>query len=800
MDPTVARQARCLGLTIMTMITVVAVAAPLTTAGSSKLPLKSNLSAPIPESKEEMVTSLIVKPRRGAGAPIASALQAFDASGLSKSANVPLTVLRRMSGDAHVIKLKQPLPVSEARAIAARLMHNDPTLEYAEPDRRVYPLTTTPTDPDYPKQWNLFAPSGANQGGANLPLAWDVTKGSPSIAVAVIDNGYRQHIDFAPVLPGYDFITDPALANDGDGRDPDAQDPSDAVVAGECGVGTPAKNNHWHGTGMIGFIAASMNNALYGTGVAPGVKILPTRVIGKCGGLTSDVVDGMRWAAGLAVTGVPPNPTPAKVLNISIGAQGACGAAFQAAVTEIVNAGTVMVVAVGNEGFVNSVEAPANCTGVIPVTAHAIDGDLAWYANVAAQVALSAPGGGCGKLTLGSTCADVSSDPNGPWLYVDWNTGISSPGADSFTLGEGSSGSAAQVSGVAALMLSLQPNMTPAQVLSFLRSSARPFPAGKSCASGGSAFGLCGAGLLDARAALQTVLASPPTVTLDNPSQVVAPHITVSLSGSAVSRSGGSVSSYAWTQVTGPPVTIANSNQAHASFTAPATGTLSFQLAATDSNGLTGTATATVRVNSPPVLTPVGNQTVFAGTDLTFSVGATDADGDTPIFVSVSIPPGATLSAAGVFTWPAANPVGNYTLTYFAHDNDTNSAQGTVNIAVVTGGGGGDTTPPGSPATLTASSISSGGQVTLNWAAATDNVGVTAYQVERCQGVGCSNFALINTVGGTTGPATIAFDAVGTGPPADNVSSLTWSHTVGSGSNEYLLVCLANRDNNATPV
>ncbi len=201
------------------------------------------------------------------------------------------------------------------------------------------------------------------------------------------------------------------------------------------------------------------------------------------------------------------------------------------------------------------------------------------------------------------------------------------------------------------------------------------------------------------------------------------------------------------------------------------------------------------------MLTPVGNQTVFAGNTLTFNVGATDVDGDTPIFVSTSLPSGATLSAAGVFSWPAANPVGNYTLNYFARDNDANSTPGTVNIAVIAGGGGGgDTTPPGSPASLTASPISSGGQVTLNWPAATDNVGVTAYQVERCQGVGCTNFALINTVIGTTGPAALTFDAAGNGAPADNVSSLTWSHTVGTGSNQYLLVCLANRDNNATPV
>ncbi|HJT19878.1 MAG TPA: putative Ig domain-containing protein, partial [Nitrospira sp.] len=199
----------------------------------------------------------------------------------------------------------------------------------------------------------------------------------------------------------------------------------------------------------------------------------------------------------------------------------------------------------------------------------------------------------------------------------------------------------------------------------------------------------------------QTVLASPPTVTLDNPSQVVAPNVTVSLQGTA----SGSISAYAWTQVTGPPVTIANSNQPNASFTAPATGTLSFQLAATDSNGLTGTATATVRVNSPPVLTSVPDQTIVEGNALNFTVGATDADGDTPVFVSVSLPPGATLSAAGQFNWPAASPAGNYTLTYFAKDNDASSANGTVNITVQAS----SSDPPTPPVSFTPPTASSGG-------------------------------------------------------------------------------------------
>ena len=275
------------------------------------------------------------------------------------------------------------------------------------------------------------------------------------------------------------------------------------------------------------------------------------------------------------------------------------------------------------------------------------------------------------------------------------------------------------MSGVAALLLSVKPTLTPAQIRSLLRSFARPFPAGLWCATSGT--GLCGAGLLDANAVLRAT-AVPPTVTITTPSQVVDPNITVSLSGTAVADVGRSISSYAWTQLTGASVgTIANNNTANASFTAPTTGIYTFRLSATDSVGLTGTATATVRVNSPPVLTDVAAQTVAAGNSLSFTVSATDVDGDIPIFVAVSLPTGATLSSTGTFSWPVANPVGNYTLTYFARDNDANSAQSSVNISVGqappdTPAGPGAPTGPAAPT----SEGGSGGGCTLSQTGSVD--------------------------------------------------------------------------------
>jgi len=639
---------------------------------TSTQPMTPSVSSP----KEEIVSRMIVKRRARADAKSAGAPQAFDAADLSKSANVPMTLIRAMSGDAHVIKLGQPVALSEARVIAERLMRNDDSVEFAEPDIRVYPTATTPSDPGYVNQWHYFAPAGANLGGANLPDAWDVTKGSASITVAVIDTGYRQHADLGTVLPGYDFIDNTMMANDGGGRDSDPQDPGDWVTVNDkwCDGGY-ADNSSWHGTHVAGTIAALMNNGIGGTGIAPNVRILPVRTLGKCGGYLSDVADGMRWAAGLAVPGVPANPTPAHVLNLSLGAAEPCSTSFQNAATEIVNAGKVIVAAAGNSGAIH-VDEPGNCVGVFAVTAHTMSGLKPSWASVGPETMISAPGGD-------------------PGVYSLSNTGTTVPAADSYADYQGTSMATPHVAGVVALMLSVDPSLTPAQVKSYLQSSARAFPAGSYCATSG--IGLCGSGLLDAAGALSAISVAPPTVVITTPYQVVAPNATVSLAGSATAHPPRTIKSYLWTQLTGATVAgINDADTANATFTSPATGTYSFQLAATDNVGLTGTATATVKVNSAPVLTPVEAQTVTAGNALDFTVGATDVDGDTPIFHSISLPTGATLSAHGEFSWSNATPTGSTTMTYYASDADgANSAQGTVYITVTaalpsdTGGGGG---------------------------------------------------------------------------------------------------------------
>jgi serine protease len=150
------------------------------------------------------------------------------------------------------------------------------------------------------------------------------------VVVAVLDTGITEHAEFSGMtVPGYDFISDVWTANDGDGRDADPRDPGDWVARNACYRGSPPSDSSWHGTHTAGTIGAASNNAMGVAGINWGVKILPVRVLGRCGGYTSDIADGMRWSAGLSVTGVPANANPAKVLNLSLGGSGSCGTTMQ---------------------------------------------------------------------------------------------------------------------------------------------------------------------------------------------------------------------------------------------------------------------------------------------------------------------------------------------------------------------------------------------------------------------------------------------------------------------------------------
>ncbi|KQV47103.1 hypothetical protein ASC95_25845 [Pelomonas sp. Root1217] len=387
-------------------------------------------------------------------------------------------VLRQMGTGAHIYKLDKALSHGEMQSLANQLKAADPNIAYAEPDRKMYPMFT-PNDTSYSSQWDLYETTG----GIRAPAAWDLSTGS-GVVVAVIDTGYRPHADLSgQIVAGYDMINDTAVSNDGSARDSDPSDPGDWVAAGECGTGEPASNSSWHGTHVAGTIAAKTNNATGVAGIAFNAKVQPVRVLGKCGGYTSDIADGMVWASGGSVSGLPTNATPAKVINMSLGGGGACDTTSQNAINSARSRGTSVIVAAGNENQNASNSNPANCSGVVAVAATDRNGARAYYSNYGSIVTLAAPGG------------DVrSSSSNG--ILSTLNAGTKAPGSDSYAYYQGTSMATPHVAGVVALMMSAKPTATPDQIKAALISSARAFPG--SCSQ-------CGAGILDAAAAVAAI-------------------------------------------------------------------------------------------------------------------------------------------------------------------------------------------------------------------------------------------------------------------------------------------------------
>lgn len=456
------------------------------------------------------VTQMIVKLRTPAPGQAAAATETRIAA-LSEHAGLRLQLRRDMSGGATVLQLPEAAAPAAAQALARRLAQS-PQVEYASPDYLRRPALM-PNDSRFGEQWHLLAPGSTSEGartvgGANFPAAWDITTGSASTIVAIVDTGVLPHPELAGrLLPGYDFISSSFVANDGNGRDSDASDPGDWVSAGdstrsECsGVGI--SNSSWHGTHVAGIAAARGGNGSAVAGASWETQVLPVRVLGKCGGYDSDIIDAIRWSAGLKVSGVPSNPYPADVINLSLTSATACTAAQQAAFDDVHAAGVAVVAATGNE-YGYSVASPANCGHVIAVTAHAIDGTSSTFANVGTETAISAPGGGSGTDVEGNSAGN-----NRPILSLG-NSGTTSPGSYTVAAQSGTSQATPHVAGVIALLRAQEPGLTPDSIRALLASTARPFPAGSWCTlEGQPQSGKCGAGLLDAGKALQAAALIP---------------------------------------------------------------------------------------------------------------------------------------------------------------------------------------------------------------------------------------------------------------------------------------------------
>lgn len=444
---------------------------------------QSNTSV-IDAAPDDSVDRLIV--RRLIGETSAAARE-FLADALDVEIDLPVSI-----GDGfEILGFGHEISFRDAVTISGELVARGLVVS-AEPDV-MRTSTVVPNDPRFSEQWYLQTPGSSTQ-GIDLPSAWDITRGSSSVVVAVIDTGRLDHPELSGrLVDGYDFVSQTKNSKDGDGWDSDETDVGDWSESDDplytCTVGDPFKSSSWHGTHVSGIIAANADNSVGIAGVAPNVRVQHVRVLGTCGGRTSDEAVAIRWAAGLPVDGVPLNPTPAKVINLSLGSQTACAAVEQAAIDEAVAAGVTVVVAAGNAGLDLDTNdfAPSKCANVISVAALRFDGSRASYTNYGSSIDVAAPGGPGGILSLqngGTRTADSS------WTYgYKQGTSMSTP----------------IVSGIAALVLSVNPNLTPAQVESIIESSARPFPTGVStpCSSNPSDTFHCGTGIADAGAALR---------------------------------------------------------------------------------------------------------------------------------------------------------------------------------------------------------------------------------------------------------------------------------------------------------
>jgi serine protease len=567
--------------------------------------------------------------------------QADRIEALATRKALPLRRVRETAGGAVVVALPASVTLDQARAIAT-LLADDPAVVYVEPDVRVFAQQVP--DPLSVSQWSLPGPAdpGGSLGGINVTNLWPLAAGH-GITVAVIDTGYTSHPDLDTAwLPGHDFVsTDPdgalTTANDGDSRDIDAADPGDW-----CSMDGANRPSSWHGTAVAGIIAAQANNGYGVVGAAPGVRILPVRAIGRCGGYMSDVVDAMRWAAGLPVAGAAFNPNPAKVLNLSLGSAPdiPCSVLQQRAVDEIVAAQVLIVAAAGNEGT-SAIGAPANCNQVLAVAAHSRDGELAAYSNFHAAVALTAPGG------VGATAATAIMAPS--------NAGATVPGlADPGRAFAGTSAATPHVAAAAALLWSLDPVRPLVEIRNALTSAARQWPAGTRCIAA-AATGRCGAGMLDVGAAFAR-LGNQVTVDITAPGEIQAGNSAVVVTATARSSYAASQLVYRWIQTSGTPAVLANTDTANLHVTLPAyRTTVGLRVTVTDPLGGQTLDDAVIHVNNAPVAGFIGAVDTTPGATVVRYLTATDPDGDPVRYTLLQGPPGVTVGRGdGRLQWTAS--------------------------------------------------------------------------------------------------------------------------------------------------
>jgi serine protease len=702
-----------------------------------------------------VVHRALVKLRSGASSNASGLASAGSVSpewiDLGGRTQITIWSARALVGGLHVIELA-PQNGAETLDVSLARLRADPAVEYAEADQRRHPMTI-PDDPLFVAtpgatgQWYLQAPvttpaSAATPAAVDAVDAWSITTGSAGLVIADIDNGVRfDHPDLlragdtnpGRLLPGYDFISNVTVGNEANGPNADASDPGDWVTQADTQTslfsGCTVASSSWHGTRVSGVLGAITNNGVGIAGTTWAGWLLQARALGKCGGNDSDIETAMLWAAGVAQSGIPTNPYPARILNMSLGGtascsqttcpQTACPQSYQTIISELAQMGVLVVASAGNSG--GPVATPANCPGVVAVAGLREDGTKVGYSNLGPGVTLGAPAGNC-------------VNTSGACLYsidTTYNLGLTTPAASSYTnqtnTNLGTSFSAPIVSGIAGLMLSVNANLTPAQLIARLESSAiAPFPVSSDStvpmchvptsnsdysqdAECNCTTTTCGAGMANALSAVNAAL--QPIVAIAPPSGGVTAgqHVVLSAASSAAACMY-SISSYSWVIASGTGTIVSGANSNTVTVVAPSGGaSFTLQLTVTDNAGranmadvavssTAATTSAPASAGSTPCLTPItpaapsyvavapsGPSVQAAGGTQQFTANVVNLGSSAVTWEVNGVAGGnttnGTISTAGLYTAPADVP-SSPTVTVTAVSNANSSVSGFAGVTI----------------------------------------------------------------------------------------------------------------------
>ncbi len=345
-------------------------------------------------------------------------LRADTTEGLTRAARRGAGRAVRSAAGALAPRRSRVLQHRLATLALVKTLRQRPDVAAASVNHLVQPAAR-PNDPYYADQWHYRL--------LNLEAAWDIGIGSPEVVVAVVDTGVvGDHPDlWANLISGYDFISDPSIAVDGDGIDPDSTDPGDQ--GGADGAST------FHGTHVAGTIGALSNNDIGVAGVAWETAIMPVRVLGRGGGTVYDVLQGVRYAAGMDNDSGTVAPQRADIVNLSL-ASSLYNEVAAELYREVREEGILVVAAAGNDGDTRCAY-PACYADVLAVSAVGPDGALAPYSNYGSAIDLAAPGGNFVGGAADGVLSTLNPAIGIPYAYY-----------------QGTSMATAHVSGVLALM------------------------------------------------------------------------------------------------------------------------------------------------------------------------------------------------------------------------------------------------------------------------------------------------------------------------------------------------------------